>query len=182
MAAKNQYLNNKKLYQCIREYADRRREAEAEGRERPLMPEYAGECVLMLCKRMGTRYNFAGYSYVQDMVDDAILDCVAAFYNFDPYRFNNPFGYFSRVAWRAMVRRIYTEKRESYLKHKSLMNAYVSGEMWDSPDDYRDPGGERVGADSHESGQSVSEKVVQDFEELLERRKKPKQERVDESR
>lgn len=172
MASKN-YINNKKLYECMQAYTARARQASAEGKPRPPVPEYVGECILLICRRMGTRFNFTGYSYRDEMVGDAIVDCVNAFYNFDSDRFSNPFGYFSMVAWRAMVRKIFNEKKETYLKHKSLQNAMLAGEQYDSPEHWQDPNANRsTPAEPVKAIREVTDGVVTDFENLLERRKK----------
>lgn len=172
MAKKNNYLNNKKLYECIQDYTSRCRKAEAEGKEKPPMPEYAGACIHLICTRMGTRWNFVGYTFREEMVGDAILDCVHAFYNFDSDRFNNPFGYFSRVGWRAMIRKIFTEKRETYLKHKNYQMATISGSEYEVPSDYTDPMAIRVGAnEATADGKDMSDGVISSFEALLTKRR-----------
>lgn len=176
---KNNYLNNKKLLECIVEYTARRRELEAQGKPKPPMPDYAGRCIILICERIGGRGNFRAYTYRDEMVGDAIMDCVNAFYNFDSDRFNNPFGYFSRVAWRAMIRKIFTEKRETYNKHKSYQLSAINDTQYETPSDYVDPRAHRVGASTEIQigGQEGSNTVVREFEELLDRRRKSRTEK-----
>jgi hypothetical protein len=122
------------------------------------------------------------------MVGDAIVDCVQGSYSFDSDRFSNPFGYFSMIAWRAMIRKIYREKLETYVKHKSFLNGMIAGENYDSHPDWTDPRAQRTSTEtSSSSGSStgavvgattVSDGVVTDFEALLDRRKKKKDARV----
>lgn len=164
------YINNRDLYECIAEYHGRRRDAESQGRDRPPMPNYVGECIMLLCRRMSTRYNFRNYSFREDMEADAIADCTNGFYNFDPDRFRNPFGYFSQVAWSAMIRRIGTEKKETYLKYKSLQNAVLAGAVFDSPEGYTDSGAKRPASDGPD-WMDIMDNVVSDFEANLERRR-----------
>ena len=54
------------------------------------------------------------------MISDALVDCVAAINNFDPERTNNPFAYFTQIAWNACVRRIQKEKKQQYIKLKNV--------------------------------------------------------------
>lgn len=171
------YLNNAELLECI---VDHRRRSEEAGETLP-MPDYAGKCIMLICQRMGSRHNFRGYSWVQEMVSDAILDCTNAFDLFDHTRFDNPFGYLSMIAWRAMVRRIFSEKRETYLKHKSLQMATMVGGNYDAPDEYTDPRAARRGTSEQRNGMSsshlsangtISDGVVNEFEALLERRRR----------
>ena len=171
------YINNKQLYQCILDYDSRRRDAESRGLPRPPMPEYAGKCVQLICQRMATRYNFRNYSFREEMESDAVVDCVNGFYNFDPHRFKNPFGYFTQVAWMAMVRRISSEKKETYLKYKSLQNAYLSGAMWESPEDYSDSGGRKTAATDGPDWMEVMDSIVSDFEAGVDRRRRKSQEK-----
>lgn len=176
MAPSKNYVNNRQLYECIADYALRRRELEAAGKPRPPIPDYAGECIYMICNRMGTRYNFRGYSFREDMVGDAIADCVYGFYLFDPDRFRNPFGYFTQIAWMAMVRKISTEKKQTYLKYKSLQNAYLAGETYDSPEGYSESGGVRASSDGTD-WMAVMDQIVSDFETGIEKKKRKSQEK-----
>lgn len=181
--ARNHYLNNKKLLECIVEYTARRRVLEAEGKPKPPMPDYAGRCILLICERIGSRGNFRSYTYRDEMVGDAVMDCVNAFYNFDSDRFNNPFGYFSRVAWRAMIRKIFTEKRETYNKHKSYQISAINDTQYEVPEGYQDPRAHRVGSSTEIqiSGQEGSNTVIREFEDLLDRRRKSRAEKEDSS-
>jgi hypothetical protein len=65
---------------------------------------------------MGSRYNFASYSYISLMISKGIEDCVAAIDYFDTDKYDKPFSYFSRVAWRAFVRVIGEEHKQQYIK------------------------------------------------------------------
>jgi hypothetical protein len=40
--------------------------------------------------------------------------------NFDPSKSNNPFSYFTQIIYYAFLRRIQKEKKQSYVKYKSL--------------------------------------------------------------
>lgn len=179
------YVSNKQLYEYIVEYNVRRKAAEAAGKPRPPMPDKVGEAIYLMCTRMGTRFNFRGYSFNDEMVGDAIVDCVNAFYLYDSDRFNNPFGYFSRIAWNAMIRKIFTEKVETYVKHKSLINAMISGDHWDSPDDFVDSRAIQASSAAETplpgASGSVSDGVVTDFESLIERRKKARTKKSEET-
>lgn len=185
MAKKNHYLNNRKLLECIVDYRARCKAAREAGKPEPGMPEYAGACVKLICEKMGTRGNFSGYTYREEMVGDAIMDCVHAFYNFDSDRFSNPFGYFSRVAWRAMIRKIFTEKKETYLKHKTYQLSATGsfaggGDPYETPGDYVDPRAIRAGLQTEVTagGQEQSNGVITDFEALLGRRREKREEKA----
>ena len=57
------------------------------------------------------------------MIPDAMCDCVTAVNNFDPDKTNNPFVYFTEVAWNAFIRRIDKEKKQNAIKHKNYLNS-----------------------------------------------------------
>jgi DNA-directed RNA polymerase specialized sigma24 family protein len=61
-----------------------------------------------------------GYSYKDEMIADAIENCVSAAHSFDPEKSNNPFAYFTQIAWNAFIRRISKEKKQAYIKHKNF--------------------------------------------------------------
>jgi hypothetical protein len=179
---KRNYLNNKEFLDCIVEYRGRVHAARQEGRSAPPMPRYAGECIVLICSRMSTRPNFSGYSYREDMVSDAVLDCVKAFDNFDPEKSTNPFGYFSRIGWRAMIRRIYDERVETYIKHKNYQRRYSLNEHYEAPEGWTDSNA-RSGTKTEvaETGRTISDDVVGKFEAALAKKKLEKERKAQEA-
>jgi DNA-directed RNA polymerase specialized sigma24 family protein len=175
MAKPRHYVNNKDFLQCIIDYRAKLKDAQERRLNRmPDMPRYAGVCIDQICTNMGKRYNFCGYSYRADMVQDAILNCIAVFDNFNPEKSNNPFGYFSRIAWRAMLRTIWEERKQSYVKHKNFQRLGLTDEQYEGHGDYTDShaglGDPRSGEDS--GGFSISDDVVARFEESLAKKRR----------
>jgi len=121
--AKKHYVNNKTLYEEMVKFRDKTEEAKLLGKTLPQIPRYVGECFLMICNKLSTKPNFMGYSYRDDMIADAIENCVIAAHNFDPEKSSNPFAYFTQIAWNAFIRRIQKEKKQSYIKHKNFINS-----------------------------------------------------------
>jgi hypothetical protein len=108
------------------------------------------------------------------MVMDATLNCVQAFDNFNPEKSNNPFGYFSRIAWRAMLRTIWDERVQSYVKHKNFQRLHVTDEHYEGHEDFTDSHSSASGPASTgpSIGSSISDDVVGRFEESLAKKKK----------
>lgn len=109
---KNNFLDNKEFYQAIvnhRAICDR---ADAAGEPRPALPRYIGKCFLDIAEHLSMRPNFSNYMYRQDMVMDAVENCVLYWHRFDPERSKNPFSYFTQVCWYAFIRRIGKEKKQ----------------------------------------------------------------------
>jgi DNA-directed RNA polymerase specialized sigma24 family protein len=118
------YINNKKLYTTLIEYKRLVKEAKEEGREKPILTRYVAEAIMLICSNLAKKSNFSGYTYKEEFIGDAIIDCLAAVDNFNPDKTNNPFAYFSQVAWNAFIRRIQKEKKQTYIKHKNYRNMF----------------------------------------------------------
>ena len=89
----------------------------------PAIPESVGAVILQICEGMAKRANFNGYSYIEEMKGDAIYDCLRATKNYKADHVKqNPFGYFSRIAWNAFVQRINIERAEQKTKQELFLD------------------------------------------------------------
>lgn len=131
MAKVRNYINNKDLYENMVEYRILLLEAEQNGTQKPKVTEYIGKAIMLICTNLAKKPNFSGYTYKQDMISDAIMDCLSAVDNFDPNKTNNPFAYFTQIAWNAFIRRIHKEKKQTYIKHKNFENSFLMNELWE---------------------------------------------------
>lgn len=159
---KTNYINNKDFLAALVEYrkcVSRWKRAGSDGPS-PRVSEYVGKCVLLICTRMATRPNFSGYSWREEMSADAIENCLQAVPNFDPAKSNNPFGYFSRIAWRAFLRRIDKEKTQSYVKAKN----YERMHMFDEVDGRMAEASTAGHSASLATSREAREHVIADFE------------------
>ena len=159
--AKRHYVNNKDFYQSIVDYREK-----LANDPQARIPEYIGVCIFKICERLSTKPNFVGYSFRDEMVSDGIENCIKAVHLFDPNRTNNPFAYFTQIAWNAFIRRITNEKREQYIKHKNIQHSYIAGEMDDM--NYGDSGGS-----IHVKSNDISNDIISSFENKLTKSKKP---------
>jgi DNA-directed RNA polymerase specialized sigma subunit len=124
------YINNKTLYLAMIQYKNTVEEALKDGKEKPKVPEYIGQSILLISNNLAKKPNFSGYTYKQDMISDGIIDCIAAVNNFNPDKTNNPFAYFTQIAWNAFLRRIQKEKKQTYIKHKNFENSILLDNLW----------------------------------------------------
>jgi hypothetical protein len=115
-----EYINNNEFLQALVEYKRSIKEAEESGLPKPRVPEYIGECILKITENIAKRPNFSGYTFKEDMIGDAIENCLLYLHNFDENASKNAFGYFSKIIWYAFLRRIDNESTETYVKFKSL--------------------------------------------------------------
>ena len=111
------------------EYLNAVKEAEESDSEKPRIPEYIGECLLKISTRLSTKPNFINYTYRDEMISDGIENCVNYIGNFNPEKSTNPFAYFTQIIYYAFLRRIQREKKQLYIKHKSLERSLVFDEL-----------------------------------------------------
>ena len=109
---KNNFIDNKEFYAALVSYRKQCQQAEDSGEPLPVIPRYIGKCFLDIAEHLSMRPNFSNYMYRQDMVMDAVENCVLYWRRFDPERSTNPFSYFTQVCWYAFLRRIGKEKRQ----------------------------------------------------------------------
>ncbi len=117
-ASDSDYVNNQELYDALVLYKKKRIDAENAGKKKPKIPDYIGEAILKIATRLSFRPNFANYPYREEMVSDAVLNCITYIDNFDPSKSNSPFGYLTQICWFSFVRIINKEKREKYTQYK----------------------------------------------------------------
>jgi len=123
------YVNNKTLYEEMKKYRSKMDEAKENNTQLPQIPNYVGQCFLLICNKLATRPNFIGYSYKDEMIADGIENCVSGAHSFDPSKSTNPFAYFTQIAWNAFIRRIQKEKKQAYIKHKNFEYSNLLDEL-----------------------------------------------------
>ena len=119
---KPHYVDNKKFLIAMTEYRALRIKAEEEGKKRPQVTNYIGECYLKIANHLSYRPNFINYTYRDDMISDGIENCLQYMDNFDPAKSKNPFAYFTQIIYYAFIRRIQKEKKQQEVKQKMIAN------------------------------------------------------------
>lgn len=134
---KAHYIDNKMFYDEIVKYKQQVKEAEEQGKPKPRINNYLGECLDRLAKHVATMPKFINYSFKDEMISDAVENCLVYFHNFDINR-TNPFAYFTQVVYYAFLRRIAKEERERYTKYKifrdTMMDTDEISRLVDSDD------------------------------------------------
>jgi hypothetical protein len=113
------YVNNRQFYEAIVAY---RQAVAASPDNPPPVPEYIGECLLKIATRISFKWSYARYPYRDEMVSDAVENCLLYLHNFNPEKSQNPFSYFTLTIIRAFWRRIRIEKKELYGKLKMAVH------------------------------------------------------------
>lgn len=165
-ATKVNYVDNAKLYDNMLEYKEQCKFAAENGLTKPRIPEYVGESILKIANGLAVTVHFINYPFREDMVGDGIENCIMYIDNFDPYRFKNPFAYFTSIIYYAFLRRIQKEKKHLYVKHKALHNTYLFGMLEQHQLESSSGGDSKIDLDNE-----YMSSLVEDFEKKLEDKK-----------
>lgn len=127
---KPHYVNNKEFSQAVVDYVKTVKQAEADGKQLPVVPDYIAQCFLKIAKGLSHKANFIRYTYREEMVMDAVENCLKAItnYNIDAAtRTGNPnaFAYFTQICYYAFLRRLAKEKKQQDIKFKYIEKAGV---------------------------------------------------------
>ena len=114
------YVNNKEFLAALIKLREDREIAEIQGKEKPRIPRYIGECFLKIATHLSFKPNFVNYMFKEDMISDGIENCVQYIHNFNPEKSQNPFAYFTQIIHYAFLRRIQKEKKQLEIKNKIL--------------------------------------------------------------
>ena len=126
--AKNHYINNKDFLKEMTAYRTSIRKAKRLGLPKPQIPRYVAECFMKIAENLSHKPNFLSYTFRDEMVADAIENCVMYVDNFDPAKSSNPFAYFTQIVYYAFLRRIQKEKKQLYVKYKATENVGILDE------------------------------------------------------
>ncbi len=125
MKEKPHYVNNKEFSQAVVDYVKSVNEAEASNKEIPKVTDYIAMSFLKIAQGLSHKANFIRYTYREEMVMDAVENCLKAIHNYDvdaATRSGNPnaFAYFTQICWYAFLRRIAKEKKQQDIKLKYI--------------------------------------------------------------
>jgi len=120
------YVDNAKFLQALLDYKKSCDDAIAAGNEKPILPNYIGDCFIKIANHLAYKANFINYSFRDDMVSDAIENCLVAAEKFDPTKSANPFAYYTQITYYAFIRRIQKEKKQQATKYKLLENIDIN--------------------------------------------------------
>ena len=123
MAKTKHYVNNADFLEALINYRTEIELAEKNGEAKPPLPDYIGECFLLIAQRLSYRPNFINYVFKDDMISDGIENCLQYLDNFNPEKSKNPFAYFTQIIYYAFIRRIQKEKKQVIIKQKLLRDS-----------------------------------------------------------
>ena len=125
--AKNKahYVNNKEFSEAVMEYAIQVKEAREKSKDIPKVTDYIARCFIKIAEGLSHRPNFVRYTYREEMVMDAVENCLRAIGNYNIETATrtgrpNAFSYFTQICYYAFIRRITKEKKQQDIKFKFI--------------------------------------------------------------
>lgn len=133
------YVNNAEFSQAVVEYCTQVKVAKQHGMPIPVVPNYIADCFLKICEGLSHKDNFIRYTYREEMVMDAVENCLRAIENFNVDVATrsgklNAFAYFTQIAWYAFIRRITKEKKQQDIKMRYLQQSGLADMLVESDD------------------------------------------------
>jgi len=137
---KPHYVNNANFSSAVVEYVKSVNEAKEKDKVLPKVPNYIAQCFLKIAEGLAHKSNFIRYTYREEMVMDAVENCLKAVENYNieaATRTGNPnaFAYFTQITWYAFLRRIAKEKKQQDIKLKYMMQSPITEFMDGDIDD-----------------------------------------------
>lgn len=122
---KPHYVNNKDFSQAVMDYATDVAHAKNKNKPIPKVTDYIARCFIKIAEGLSHRPNFVRYTYREEMVMDAVENCLRAINNYDISTATrtgkpNAFSYFTQICYYAFIRRITKEKKQQDIKFKFI--------------------------------------------------------------
>jgi hypothetical protein len=124
------YVNNAEFSQAVVDYVGKLEECRKEKSILPKVPDYIAQCFLRIAEGLSHKANFIRYTYREEMVMDAVENCLKAISNYNLEAATrtgkpNAFAYFTQITWFAFLRRITKEKKQQDIKLKYLTKSGI---------------------------------------------------------
>ena len=124
------YVNNADFSQAVVDYVTLVEQAKESKTTIPKVPDYVAQCFLRIAEGLSHKANFIRYTYREEMVMDAVENCLKAIGNYNLEAATrtgkpNAFAYFTQISWFAFLRRIAKEKKQQDVKMKYLTQSGI---------------------------------------------------------
>lgn len=100
------YVSNVELLEEIKDY-----------KKTGICSERLGHMLILMAKNYSSKGNFAGYTWRQDMVSNAVYTCIKYLHNFNPEKSSNAFSYITQIMGNAFKLTIIEEKKFGHIKN-----------------------------------------------------------------
>ena len=124
------YVNNADFSQAVVDYVTVLNEARKQEQPLPIVPDYIAQSFLRIAEGLSHKSNFVRYTYREEMVMDAVENCLKAIENYNLEAATrsgkpNAFSYFTQISWYAFLRRIAKEKKQQDIKAKYITQSGI---------------------------------------------------------
>ena len=135
------YVNNADFSKAVVDYVTIVEQAKKKKQQIPKVPDYVAQCFLRIAEGLSHKANFIRYTYREEMVMDAVENCLKAISNYNLEAATrtgkpNAFAYFTQISWFAFLRRIAKEKKQQDVKMKYLTQSgienFIDNELGDT--------------------------------------------------
>jgi DNA-directed RNA polymerase specialized sigma24 family protein len=133
------YINNKEFSEAVFSYVKECNECKEKNITVPVVPNYIALGFKQIAEGLSHRPNFISYSYRDEMVMDAIENCLRAIRNYNIEAATrtgkpNAFAYFTQITYYAFLRRIAKEKKQQEIKDSYFETSFASDLIEAAPD------------------------------------------------
>ena len=127
---KPHYVNNKEFSWAVVDYCKTIADAKIKEEKLPVVTDYIAKCFLRISEGLSHKSNFVRYTYREEMVMDAVENCLKAIENYNIEAATrtgkpNAFAYFTQISWYAFLRRIAKEKKQQDIKMKFIAQSTI---------------------------------------------------------
>jgi hypothetical protein len=134
------YVNNAEFSKAVVEYVKECDDAKSSGDIVPIVTDYIAQCFLKIAEGLSHKSNFVRYTYREEMVMDAVENCLRAIQNYNIEAATrtgtpNAFAYFTQISWYAFLRRIAKEKKQQDVKLRYMTESGIQEFMIDPDED-----------------------------------------------
>jgi hypothetical protein len=121
---KRNIIDGKKFTIALTEYVEewnRLNPVKVKGKDaiRPKVSNFIGLCIIKLANHLGTKYNFSGYTWKEEMINDGIENFLRYMHNFNPEK-TNAHAYTTKIVMNSFIQRIQKEKYQLSIKYKMM--------------------------------------------------------------
>jgi len=106
-------------------------------REKGIVSDKLGRMLLLIVENYARKYNWANYTFRDDMKGHAMVHLSNAALKFDPARSNNPFAYYTQVAKNAFIQIIKQERKQRDIKDLHIVEGGEGLPSWTFQDAYK---------------------------------------------
>lgn len=137
------YVNNAEFSSAVVEYVKSVNIAKENEQPLPIVTDYIASCFMKIAEGLSHKSNFIRYTYREEMVMDAVENCLKAIENYNIEASTrsgkpNAFAYFTQISWYAFIRRITKEKKQQDIKMKYITQSPLSEFVDTEADVYTD--------------------------------------------